>query len=114
MISSSLSLVPIYASLIETLIYKPSRTLTHPHTPSPPLHTLTHPHTPFQVFYESANGVLLSDGFEGVIPPRFFTGAEDRNGRPLELAEADHARDAPAVDGVGVGSATWGRERQTR
>jgi len=31
--------------------------------------------------------VLLTEGFDGVIPPRFFTGAEDRKtGESLELA----------------------------
>lgn len=79
--------------------------LTHPsHPPS-------HPRT--QVFYESANGVLLSEGFDGVIPPRFFTGAEDRRtGEALDLAEpapplvADG--DAPVADGVGGGGGTPG------
>ena len=38
------------------------------------------------MFYESANGVLLSEGFDGVIPPRFFSGAEERRtGEALSL-----------------------------
>ena len=35
-------------------------------------------------FFESANGVLLTDGFGGVVPPRFITRAVDRRtGKPL-------------------------------
>ena len=57
-----------------------------------------------QVFYESANGVLLSEGFDGVIPPRFFSGAEDRRtGKALSL---DADGDAGGVDGVRGGSGT--------
>ena len=77
-----------------------------PCTPRPPLPprlnspTLTYT----QVFYESANGVLLSEGFDGVIPPRFFSGAEDRRtGKALSL---DADGDAGGVDGVRGGSGT--------
>lgn len=57
-----------------------------------------------QVFYESANGVLLSEGFDGVIPPRFFSGAEDRRtGKALSL---DADGDAGGVDGARGGSGT--------
>ena len=69
---------------------------------SPPLNSPTSTYT--QVFYESANGVLLSEGFDGVIPPRFFSGAEDRRtGKALSL---DADGDAGGVDGVSGGSGT--------
>ena len=68
----------------------------------PPLNSPTPTYT--QVFYESANGVLLSEGFDGVIPPRFFSGAEDRRtGKALSL---DADGDAGGVDGVRGGSGT--------
>ena len=68
----------------------------------PPLNSPTPTYT--QVFYESANGVLLSEGFDGVIPPRFFSGAEDRRtGKALSL---DADGDAGGVDGVSGGSGT--------
>ena len=69
---------------------------------TPPLNSPTSTYT--QVFYESANGVLLSEGFDGVIPPRFFSGAEDRRtGKALSL---DADGDAGGVDGVRGGSGT--------
>ena len=76
--------------------------LLHP----PPSPSPSHPRT--QIFYESANGVLLSEGFDGVIPPRFFTGAEERKtGESLDLAELaprlEADGDVPAADGVGGG-----------
>ena len=68
----------------------------------PPLNSPTPTYT--QVFYESANGVLLSEGFDGVIPPRFFSGAEDRRtGKALSL---DADGDVGGVDGVSGGSGT--------
>ena len=68
----------------------------------PPLNSPTPTYT--QVFYESANGVLLSEGFDGVIPPRFFSGAEDRRtGKALSL---DADGDAGGVDGVRGGGGT--------
>lgn len=40
-------------------------------------------------FFESANGVLLTDGFGGVVPPRFIARAVDRRtGKPLAIPEA--------------------------
>mmetsp|Transcript_14781 Transcript_14781/g.29925 ORF Transcript_14781/g.29925 Transcript_14781/m.29925 type:complete len:448 (-) Transcript_14781:286-1629(-) len=40
-------------------------------------------------FFESANGVILTDGFGGVVPPRFLARAVDRRtGRPLAIPEA--------------------------
>ena len=77
-----------------------------PCTPRPHCPPLSTPPTPTytQVFYESANGVLLSEGFDGVIPPRFFSGAEDRRtGKALSL---DGDGDAGGVDGVRGGSGT--------
>ena len=55
------------------------------------------------MFYESANGVLLSEGFDGVIPPRFFSGADRRTGQALSL---DADGDAGGVDGFSGGSGT--------
>ena len=78
----------------------------HPSCTLPPSPSPSHPRT--QIFYESANGVLLSEGFDGVIPPRFFTGAEERKtGESLDLAELaprlEADGDVPAADGVGGG-----------
>lgn len=55
--------------------------------------------------------MLLTEGFDGVIPPRFFTGAEDRKtGESLELAEIapplEGDGDAPADDGIGGSGST--------
>ena len=48
--------------------------------------------------------MLLSEGFDGVIPPRFFSGAEDRRtGQALSL---DADGDAGGVDGFSGGSGT--------
>ena len=81
----------------------------YPSCPLPPSPSPSHPRT--QIFYESANGVLLSEGFDGVIPPRFFTGAEERKtGESLDLAELapllEADGDVPAADGVGGGGGT--------
>ena len=75
------------------------------HASTPPTPRLNSPTPTYtQVFYESANGVLLSEGFDGVIPPRFFSGAEDRRtGKALPL---DADGDAGGVDGVSGGSGT--------
>lgn len=54
------------------------------------------------MFYESANGVLLSEGFDGVIPPRFFSGAEERRtGEALSLDADGDAGGADSVRGAG-------------
>ena len=44
-------------------------------------------------FFRSANGVILTEGHEGVLPPAFFANVTDRHGRELQWARPE-TRDA--------------------
>mmetsp|Transcript_29169 Transcript_29169/g.71668 ORF Transcript_29169/g.71668 Transcript_29169/m.71668 type:complete len:292 (-) Transcript_29169:455-1330(-) len=47
-------------------------------------------------FFESSNGVILTEGVDGVLPPAFFAKAVDRSGHPVPLAPPPSATAAAA------------------